>query len=103
LLIETHYERLRIKKRWDKKRLERLCGYLQVTKYELASLVGVPHTIFDWRYSIGKLSTSAYLMLTILESRYLKEYVKDTIQDLFNFYGRPRCTETNGNDATKVA
>ena len=36
-------------------------------------------------------------------SKYLKEYVKDTIQDLFNFYGRPRCTKTNGNDATKVA
>ena len=103
LVIDAHYERLNIRRRWDKKRLERICGFLQVTKYELASLIGVKHTIFDWKYRDGKLSTSAYLLLTILESKYLSEYVNDTIKDLFNFYGRPRCTKRDGNHTAEAS
>ena len=92
VLIDAHYERLGIVKRWDRKRLERLCGFLRVTEYEIASLIGVLHRDFGRLYPTGKLPLPAYLLLTILEKRYMSGFAPDVIHNLFDFYGRSKTT-----------
>jgi len=88
--MDTHYERLGIKKRWDKQRVDRLCGVLRINYGELASLVHESHEEFVKKLvSTKPFSGPLSLLLTIIEHRYLQHYTKDTIGEVFNFsYGR---------------
>ena len=86
LAIDAHYERLNIKRRWDKERVDRLCGFLRINYGELASLVHEGHGSFLRRlYSVKPFSGPLALLLTILEHKYLQGHTKDTINNLFKF------------------
>ena len=88
--MDAHYERLGIKKRWDKQRVDRLCGVLRINYGELASLVHESHESFLKKLISPKpFSGPLSILLTIIEHKYLQHYTQDTIGDVFNFsYGR---------------
>lgn len=82
LLISSRYSKLKIKERWDKRRVDRMCKFLNITRYELEVLIGSKVE----RVDIGKkLNMSTCIILTLLEATYLSHYAKDVISDLFNF------------------
>jgi hypothetical protein len=84
--MDAHYARLGIKKRWNKERVDRLCGFLRMNYGELASLLHMPHAEFARKVVSPKpLEGPLCLLLTIIERRYLHNYTKDTIDNLFNF------------------
>jgi len=84
--MDAHYERIRIKHRWDKPRVDRLCGFLRMNYGELASLLHMAHGEFKRRVlSPKQLPGPLCLLLTIMEHRYLHNYTKDTIANPFNF------------------
>lgn len=88
--MDAHYERLGVKKRWDKERVDRLCGVLRINYGELSSLVHEPHASFLRKLVSPKpFSGPLAILLTIIEHKYLQHYTEDTIGDVFNFsYGR---------------
>lgn len=82
LLILARYAKLNIRSRWDKKRVDRLCRFLNITRFELETLIGSKVE----RVDDGKiLNMTTCLLLTLLESTYLRNYTKDVIQNIFNF------------------
>lgn len=86
LIMDAHYARLGIKKRWNKERVDRLCGFLRMNYGEIASLLHMPHAEFARKIvSTKPLDGPLCLLLTIIERRYLYDYTKDTIDNLFNF------------------
>lgn len=86
LAIDAHYEHLDIKKRWNKERVDRLCGFLKINYGELSSLVHESHKCFLRKiYSTSTFDGPLALLLTILENKYLGRYTKDTINNLFKF------------------
>jgi len=84
--MDAHYERLNLVRRWDKERVDRLCGFLKMNYGEVASLCATPHKEFLRRIcSPLRHSGALALMLTILEHKYLQHYAKDTIANPFDF------------------
>ena len=82
LLISSRYSRLKIRARWDKKRVDRLCRFLNITRHELETLVG---SKVD-RVDVGKsLNMTICLLLTLLEATFLKDYTKDVVENIFHF------------------
>src|SRR5690348_14518707 len=85
-LIDIHYSNLRIAERWTWERFERLCSVLQLTPYELASLVCMPHDSVGKLREHGRIPGSVSgggraigMLLTLLEARILKKTVPDVI------------------------
>ena len=86
ILIDAHYERLNIRRRWTKQRLDRLCGFLRMNYGEVASLIHASHQdLMNGIYGTRPLNGSIALLLTIIENRYLSDFTKDTVTNLFNF------------------
>jgi len=84
LIISCHYQKLKIRERWDKARVDRLCRFLNITRHELETLVGGKVE----RVDEGKrLSMSICLILTMIESTYLGNYAPDIVTNLFDFAG----------------
>lgn len=86
-LIRTHYTLLEINKIWTPERIQRLLGYLRLTRDELAAMCNYERSSFKGQLGHGKLTGSVALLLTILEAQYLGEVVNDTIPNVFDFYG----------------
>lgn len=87
-LLDLHYSNLRIAERWTWDRYQRLCSFLKLTEYEMASLCLMPH---DW---VAKLKEhnrlpcavngggrAVAMILTMIEARVLKRYVPDVIDN----------------------
>lgn len=87
LLIETHYELLKVNSVWDRNRVQRLLGYLRLSERELVAMLNTTTSSFKSCYLRGSVTGPCALMLTILESTYMSEFVNNTIDNLFNFYG----------------
>jgi predicted DNA-binding protein (UPF0251 family) len=85
ILIDTHYEKLNIQGRWNRTRVERLCGYLRITQAELASIVGVNHKNFRRFISKNRFPLTAGILLTLLETHYLSGLAPDIIDEIFNY------------------
>lgn len=84
--MDAHYERIGIKKRWNKERVDRLCGFLRMNYGELSSLLCMPHADFKKILLKPKAFPGPLcLLLTIIEHRYMREYTKDTISNIFKF------------------
>jgi hypothetical protein len=92
-LIDIHYETLGLRKLWNRDRIERLCGYLRLSQAELASMVAVGHIRFDGYIQRNFFPGPLALLLTMLETRYLKGLAADIITNLFDFHGSSRCTK----------
>ena len=86
LIFEAHYAKLGLQKLWDSKRVNRLCSFLRMTHEELASLLHMRGSVFQMQLnSMRPFSGPVCLLLTILEHRYLQDYTKDTISNIFKF------------------
>lgn len=82
LLISSRYSKLKVRERWNKKRVDRMCKFLNITRYELEVLIGSKVE----RVDVGKkLNMSTCIILTLMEATYLSHYAKDVISDLFDF------------------
>ncbi len=89
-IIDIHYSNKRIAERWTWERFERLCSFLKLTHYELASLVCCPHSwvakIRDENRipcSVNGGGRAVGMLLTLLEARVLKKLVPDVITNPF--------------------
>ena len=86
ILMDAHYARLGVVKKWNKERVDRLCGFLRMNYGEVASLLLMPHKEFQRVLISPKpFPGPLCLLLSIIEHRYLRHYTKDTIDNLFNF------------------
>lgn len=84
--MDAHYARLGVVKKWNKARVDRLCGFLRMNYGEIASLLLMPHAEFKRKIiSTRPFPGPLCLLLSIIERRYLQNYTKDTIDNLFNF------------------
>jgi hypothetical protein len=93
LVIDAHYAKLRIRERWTAERIERLCAFLRISVGELGSLLGVQHGW--WREHIKStkpLGGPVCILLTIIEARFMKDFTKDVITNIFSFDGKQENT-----------
>lgn len=89
-IIDIHYSNKRISERWTFERYERLCSFLKLTHYELASLVCMPHLWVAKLKEENRIPCSVTgggravaMLLTLLEARVLKKLVPDVIKNPF--------------------
>lgn len=89
-IIDLHYSNKRIAERWTFERYERLCSFLKLTHYELASLVCMPHShvakLREYNLLPGTVNgggRAVGMLLTILEARVLKKLVPDVVTNIF--------------------
>jgi hypothetical protein len=86
--IDAHYAINLINERWNFDRYAKLCAFIQMTPYELASLVMMPHSwINEYRRTKLMPAKSAArpicLLLTIVEAHWLRNYSRDIVADPF--------------------
>lgn len=89
LAIDIHYLNLRLVERWTWERYLRLCVYLKLTEYELASLVRLPHKVIG-KYRAGfslplprGSAESVALLLTLVETHFMQGLRGDVITEIF--------------------
>lgn len=84
LLIDCHYEKIGVRRVWNRDRVERMCSFLRMTYHELGSLVGVKN--LDQKIlKTRKLPLSVCLLLTLVESQFMGRHIPDPIINLFKF------------------
>ncbi len=83
--MDAHYERIGVRKKWNKARVDRLCGFLRMNYGELASLLCMSHSEFKKLLLKPKYPGPLCLLLSIIEHRYMSDYTKDTIPNIFKF------------------
>jgi len=85
-IIDAHYARLGIRKRWTLDRITTLCSFLRITEAELGSILGVPHGYWrDHIRSTKPLSGPICILLTIMEAKFMAGHTKDIITNLFDY------------------
>jgi hypothetical protein len=102
LLIQTHYINVGVNKVWNRNRIQRLIGYLRITEQELVALLNTTQNAFRASYLRGSVTGPCALLLTVLEATYMSEFIKDSIPDIFNFYGQSRYTKEDGDNPSKA-
>jgi len=76
-LVDVHYMKLGIHKLWNPQRLHRLCGVLQLTPHEVASLVMLSHQDMDKFLSTGNFPSIVSWALTLIETCIVPNTLKD--------------------------
>lgn len=84
LLIDCHYEKLGVRKAWNRERIERLCSFLRMTYHELGSLVGV-RDLDSKVLKTRKLPMSVCLLLSMVEAQFMGKHIPDPFTNLFKF------------------
>jgi len=102
LLIQAHYNNVGVNKVWNRNRIQRLIGYLRITEQELVSLLNTTSSAFKASYLRGSVTGPCALLLTVLEATYMNEFIKDSIPDIFNFYGSSRHTERDRDNPSEA-
>lgn len=89
LMIDVHYMNLYLRERWTWERYTKLCLFLRMTAYEVASLARIPHHCIP-AYKLRNTlplhdahAESAALILTLLESYLMKGLTEDIIEQPF--------------------
>lgn len=89
LAIDVHYARLMLVERWDWERFVKLCTFLKMTPFEVASLVQLPHQYVE-RYRAKNVlpmrrahAASVALSLTLLEAYLMRGLTEDIIEKPF--------------------
>ena len=90
LLIKTHYKHVRVNEIWDRNRVQRLLGYLRMSEKELVALLNTTMSAFKASYLRGSITGPCALLLTVLEQTYMGDFVRDSVPNLFDFYGSSR-------------
>lgn len=101
--IDIHYAKLDLRKRWDRSRIERLCGFLNISQSELASMIAVRHGSFEGYLKRGIMPGPAALLLTVMESHYLLGKAPDVISNIFNFHGTSGRSKENEYDTGEAS
>ena len=89
LMIDVHYMNLFLVERWTWERYAKLCLFLKMTSYEVASLVRLPHRsipAYKLRNTLPLYAAHAEavaLILTLLESYLMRGLTKDVIENPF--------------------
>lgn len=87
LMIDSHYAQLQLNQRWNWERFVRLCQFLRMTPWEVASMVMLRHGSVDTFKRNGRLSGQGHnavaLLLTLLEARVMSEWTGDVIANPF--------------------
>lgn len=86
LLIDLHYENLQLINRWNWVRFARLCNFMQLTPYELGSLVLMRHDVVDQYRNQGTTylihgSRATVLLLTLIEAYMMKGWTDDIVEN----------------------
>ena len=82
LLCDIHYAKIRVQSVWDPERVLRLCGLLQLTRYELASLIHYPHQQMDKSMKAEVFPGTVCLMFSILENQFVASgHLMDSIPE----------------------
>ncbi|MCW5549984.1 MAG: hypothetical protein KIT44_13555 [Opitutaceae bacterium] len=79
--IDLHYAQLGIIARWDWERYTRLALFLNLTVYELASYILMPHSAVRRGQRDNRFPGPACLLLTLLEARATEAYGGDVIKN----------------------
>ena len=89
LAIDIHYTNLMLVERWTWERFTKLCLFLKMTAYEVASLVLLPHRCVDAYRAKNVLpllpihAASVALNLTLLEAYLMRGLTEDVIENPF--------------------
>ena len=81
LRFDIHYAKLSLIERWDWKRYVKLCVFLRLTPYEMASLIALPHAHVEIAERDNVFPGSAALVLTLLEAQALVKFPNDVIEN----------------------
>jgi hypothetical protein len=81
--IDLHYAKLGICARWDWDRYTRLATFLNLTPWELASLICLSHSACDTAQKRNKFRGPECMVLTLLEAQVLKNFSADIIPKPF--------------------
>ena len=82
LRFDIHYARLGVIARWDWQRYVRLAAFLNLTVYELGSLICLPHSRVTLTQKKNKFPGPAALLLTLLEAQAVAK-MGDVIENPF--------------------
>ena len=87
VMLDMHWENMRLVERWSWERYVRLCKFLSYTPWELASLVLLPHDQIERfrRTSClsGKAARPVALILTLVEAHVMGNWTDDVIKNAF--------------------
>ncbi len=81
LTFDLHYAQLGLVQRWDWQRYCRLAAFLELTVYELGSLLCITHRRVISRKSGSRFLPTECLLLTMLEAQAMKSYGADVIEN----------------------
>jgi hypothetical protein len=79
LSFDLHYAQLEVVRRWDRDRYLRLCAFLQLTPYELASLICWRHVEVNVAIKNSNFPGPVALLLTMIEAQAMINHSKDVI------------------------
>jgi len=83
VLIDVHYAKLNIVRRWDWDRFNRLAAFLRLTHGELASFICLPHSLLKGCQKRNCFPGPAALLLTLLEAQVMAKFSNDVIPQPF--------------------
>jgi hypothetical protein len=83
LQFELHYAKLGIIARWDWDRYCRLASFLNITLYELASLINWTHRGVEVAKENNRFPSPVCLLLTLLEAQVMHMYTDDIVKNPF--------------------
>ena len=108
LIIDIHYMNLLLVERWTWERFTKLCLFLKMTSYEVASLVLLPHKKVE-EYRVKNIlplkrahASSVALSLTLLEAYLMRGLTNDVIENPFPNLARLPVPEMAGRKAEGV-
>lgn len=87
LRFDLHYSHLGIIERWDRDRYDRLCLFLNLTRYELASFICWPHSQVDGAIERNRFRGPVCLLLTLIEAQAMRNYTQ-VIKNPFPKHGQ---------------
>jgi len=76
-IVDNHYLRLNLKTLWTPERVNRMCGYLRWTVYELSSMINLPHTDMKKYLAKGTFPDTVCWSLTFIEVCLMPNVLKD--------------------------
>jgi|TARA_Y100000310_G_scaffold175913_1_gene176049 hypothetical protein len=76
-ITDNRYNELGIATLWTPKRLKRMCGFLNLTPYEIASYLGVKHAKMSRVLRTGEFPLELSVSLSHIESSHLQENMLD--------------------------
>lgn len=75
--IDLYYTELALERRWDLRRYDRLCEFLRLTRYEMASLICLSHAKLEQHIKRNRFNGPTALLLTLIEANILKNWLPE--------------------------